>query len=279
MDFNNKNTIMHSNFATMSTEELKNLIKTDCMASPDDQLDIDVILSIMEVIDARETTDATPGLDIDPVAAQADFNQIRLPQASTAQSSPKPNSIRKKSRRLYLLVAALIVTLSCSVTASALEVNIFQLFADWTSDTFQMVAQTVMGASAQEDDPLSELRELVGAGNSLSLVPTWCPPGFEEIGTQQYALTSKVIFSTRLVNGEEEIILTITHHTEGVDAYAYISEKEEEDAIPFEVNGITHYILLNSANISATWLSDDFVCEIYGNLTQDELECMIESIY
>lgn len=283
----NKTTIMHSTFATKSTVELKELLKSDCMATDAEKLDIDTILYIMEVIDEREQAEGILCHDeeaLTPQEAQADFYATHFPDytPTPALNSSAPVHIRKKKpmRRIYFLVAVLVAVMACSVSASAFEVNLFQLFAQWTEETFQFVAQVAVGvAEEDEDDPLSELRELVKVNTDLPLVPHWCPDGFEVTDTQEYPLTSKTFITTTLINNNDVIIITITHHKLGIDAYAYLAEKKSEDTISFDSNGITHYFLMNSTTNTATWVYDDFVCEISGNITPEEMECMIESIY
>lgn len=280
MNHKKKNTIMRSQFATMSTEELKNLIKTDCMAEQDDQMDIDTIMYLMEVIDARDNDANTPALEIDPIEAQADFTATYCADPTPAQNPPVPIDTQKKksSHGLRFLIVALVAVMVCSVSVSAFHLNFLQMFAEWTEDTFQFIAQIVMGSEAEEGDPLSELREMVLKQSKVSMVPYWCPDGFEEIETIEYALMSKSIFKSTLARDEDEIIVTITQYFDGVDTYTYTSEKEATDAVKIEQGGITYYMMENTGSITMTWLSGDFMCEIVGNITLEEMRSMIESI-
>lgn len=238
------------------------------------------------MIDQREKEEPITKLDIDVQAAQADFEQTYFNPLE--QESPTPKSIQRKTKtptlriRSKLLVAAIIVGLIClmSMSASAFEFNIFKLFASWTEDTFQFVSALVTGDDgAESDSVLGEFEAMIDKLHAGAPVPTWAPEGYELTETTEYALTSKYIYMAKLESEQGDIAITITHHAEGTDMYARYSEKENPDAEAFVCGNVTHYVLVNEETATATWVDGNFECVIFGTMTEEDLERMIESIY
>ena len=47
----------------------------------------------------------------------------------------------------------------------------------------------------------------------------------------------------------------------------------------YERDGIEHYIMTNNRQINAVWTNKNYECSIGGDISEDELRKMIDSIY
>jgi len=54
---------------------------------------------------------------------------------------------------------------------------------------------------------------------------------------------------------------------------------EDQTYVVYERNGIEHYVMTNYAQVSAVWLFENYEFVISGNVTEDEMKMIINSIY
>ena len=58
-----------------------------------------------------------------------------------------------------------------------------------------------------------------------------------------------------------------------------IFEKDSEDMIPYDKNGITYYIMSNNQELTAVWMPQELLtCAITGDLSIVEVESIIDSM-
>ncbi len=286
----------YSEFDNMSTQALEEILRLDSLNENTTESDIEAILYITEVLAKRKKADLTANLtDVDTAWASFKTNYYQncgdgkslyedeLPEPKRTRSIPFKQNKRKRKVRAAIITAALIsMLLVGTVTAYAQGYNIWGAIAQWTSDTFGFVfgneeVTDQNGDSCQLEDNCNELVEVLSYyGVETTLVPNWIPEEFTLEDVAALESPKKITFTAKYSNDDNVIIIEISKIVEG-SAGTY--EKDQLDATIFEKNDIQHYIMENNGKLVAIWKTENFECSISGDIGEQELEKMIESIY
>ena len=296
MSLKNEQTPTYSRLDRLSTEELKKLLYRDFMASEDEDLDPEYLTAILEVIHEREEQDdSIPPVDVD--AAWQDFQDYYLDldssqcddspqQEALPHSSPSGRSPKSKRRPLWfrLLPAAVVifaVFLSGPVMTSAFRFNLFEVIAGWTSEqfTFSVPWRTKEAEEQPTEDPYEYLRSTVAMFTDNLVVPKWFPPGTQSV--------TKIMQET--MSDKTRIKVTYEYDNGSFYFAIYFYDVPQEESPVYQkddniiakhvTHGITHYIMQNNGKSTAAWRNGNVEVIIQGDLTIDELEEMIDSIY
>ena len=297
MPVDDKRMRLRSVLAGKSTEELEELLAASFPMEDGAETDEAYILTIMEVIREREEKAADKEkrqAEVD--AAWRDFQAYRTERdrekaeaegpADTSGPFPgEPSRPRgkvptvKKSRRTVqsCAAAAAVIVLLCG-TAYAFGWNIFQALADWTAETFQFLTGTE--PKMADYGVFENLYLSVAMETDVPAVPRWAPEGAEEVEQPRTSVRSD---KTRIVGKylieDREFTVRITIYNEIPEDYDTIYQKNDGSAYPYEADGITHYIVENVDNVSAMWTNGYIEGHIQGNISIEDLQLMIDSIY
>jgi hypothetical protein len=230
---------------------------------------------------------------IDSQAALERFHE-RFPSLFEEQESaplpanPQPS---ERSQRRYLgrlttvaaTIAAMMVTL---ISAQALGIDVFGFFANWTNEIFYFSGSPettqptkfyplAVGESAEYEsveDALSEFQI------DAALVPSWYPAGISSFTVS--ARVTDLGMGIYMVSDDEDssLTLSISDFNEETGPTTII-EKDSSNVILHEAGGCVHYIINDGKWCNATWIVDDLQCVIGGNITNDEMLKIIDSIY
>lgn len=282
-------------FEQLSTEELNNLLAQDFAAMDEEGPDVDYIMAIMEVINKREKA-AEHQSDVD--AAWKNFQEQYQGQAAAFdrsnycetdsshrdQSSSTPPS-PKKSHTLRLLLIAVIMIALLGGTASGFG-RVFQAVVNWTAETFGFEAPYGAKASADafaQEDPYADLRSAVATYTILPVIPKWAPEGTTratEAGVQTTERRESVILSGFYQVGTRQFIIRIRIYNELPKDYSSTYQWDKSYAVvSHNVGGISHDIVYNTETTATAWTNENTECIIQGDLSVEELETMIDSIY
>ncbi len=196
--------------------------------------------------------------------------------------APQPKRAGHRFLRV-LAVAAAIICL-CAVTASAFEINIFKMFAQWTQEIFQFHTEEVssQGAEYASGTMLDTSQTLEGAlieaGITQPASPKWIPEGFAFSGVKSYLDIGEPMY-TALYEDEttdHTIIVSVNVHQK---PQASVQEKDDSQVTVYTAGGIDHYFMQNEGVLSATWFVGNLECKISGDVSESEMETMINSIY
>lgn len=246
---------------------------------------VDALLAEME-----ELEPITPEIDVE--ASLADFHEkhARLFElAPPAQENNTNKPVRRRFLRVALVAAAAIaLMLSSMITVQALGVDVFGAIAQWTDDVFHFAISGNEDLDSENvpflvtDTERETLQDTLNAyGIQNAIAPQWFPDGFELSEIRVSHLEANMVISAYYKFDEKEITIFIREFFSEDEAKIAVgnSEKDSDDVIPYSENGITHFIISNNSFNTATWTSSTYVCSISGDLTIDELEKMINSIY
>ena len=269
-----------SRYDSMSTEELQEILRKHAHGELDTEPDTDELFEIMEVLSVRRQQQEPQAFRSDEEAL-AEFRQHYMPKEKE-EYKPKvisfPNRILKTVAAVLAVV--LILALGTSVTAEALQIDIWGKLANWTKEIFQFTDMrdgTI--ASNPEKEYNAELKSLQDALNGFELmedlVPTWMPEGY-------ICKDLKVVETPRVRNISavykkegSELIIKICQ-TIGVQAPQV--EKNDDLLEVYVIDGVEYYIFSNTETLQAAWSIGEFECLMIGKITLEEMKMMIDSI-
>ena len=297
MPVNDKRIRLRSVLAGKSTEELEELLALSFSMEDDAETDEAYITTIMEVIREREEKEADQEKSQAEVdAAWREFQEYRAERdrekaeadgmadasgkfpGEPSRPQDKVYTAKKPGRVLRSCAAAAAVIVLLCGTAYAFGWNIFQALADWTTETFQFLTGTE--PEMADHGVFENLYGSVVAETETPSVPTWAPEGTEEVGQPRTSVRNDRtrIVGKYLVDGKE-FTIRITIYDAIPESYDTIYQKNDGSAHPYEAGGITHYIVENVDNISAMWTNGYIEGHIQGNISIEDLQLMIDSIY
>lgn len=275
----------------LSTAQLTEILKADAdSAEPSDP---DMILHILDTIQRREAQDPSglfPDMDVDQ--AWREFQEYyNIPEGDDMSLYPEQglnedmvthvesdNAVRpsvrgiRYVRRIGLVAAVVAIMFATMVAAQAMGVDVFGALARWTDDIFRFEPS----ASSVN----SELNEALDIYNiDLNLVPTWNPDGFEAEETDCLKLRSGMYITQTFLNEDgRSYMIEIAQYSSPDDASTAIYQKDDGNVIEYTSNGRRVYIFSNLEHNTATWTDGRFGITIGGDLTQDELKQLFDSI-
>lgn len=106
------------------------------------------------------------------------------------------------------------------------------------------------------------------------LYPTWLPDGF----TREYFVIEMdpIFLHEGYSNGDRYLSITIEPQSQiGITNY----QKDLNQPIEYTVRGITHFIVSDTSSYTATWQTERHLVQITGNISLEEMEQIINSVY
>lgn len=273
-----------SRFDAMSTEELQAFLREDASKPMGEESDTEEIFYVMEVL-AKRRKEQNGGKP--PVEALDSFKQNYHTENETPYISESVPVARKRSnsghwkRGLVAAVAAIcILVIGNSITASALNFDLFAIIAKWTQETFHFgyagQAEETNSPSPDHVYPCVSLQEsLDKRGIKIALVPTWIPDGYTESDVKILDTPAQRIFQAKYEFGESSIRIKIADYLN--DHPAQIEQSDSLIEI-YNTNNIDYYIFENQDQIKAVWINETFECYIIGPISLSEIKEIIDSI-
>ena len=295
-----KNNEKYAYLNRLSTEQLEELLRADMEASkPGND---EAVFHILEVIEQRENQQPTgripdveeaweefqreydlpegEGMSLYPCVPEGEENSAPPVRRRRSAVTHQPRLHRRVKQSLAALTA--VVALVCGMAAAqAAGFDVLGMLGQWTDEIFHFTSGAESGESAA---PLNEntrlLREaLASVGIDEDLAPTWFPEGFtaEEPEIADSTLSERVYF---VLNNESGHFVNITI-TRYLSVEYLATEKFEKNADNAETyfNGIQmFYLFSNNDTITATWADGLLMEQISGDVSEDEVKLMIDSI-
>lgn len=197
---------------------------------------------------------------------------IRARRTITEPTDTEAKHVRSSRKLLRAaLFAAAVVALMVIITVSAAAAgfNIWGWVPVWNDSTFKFVPED----SVTSLDIPAALKQL---GIEEPMFPTWLPEGFI-LEEQQIILDENAFLHAVYVCKDRMIMITISY---GDDVSgAFVVEKNSGDPVEYNKKGHTHFIVSNYEKEVAVWQVEEYSIRIFGDLTVDEIEKMIDSVY
>ena len=266
-----------SKYDAMTTEELEEILRLDAQAPEEQESDTEMILYVMEVLAARKRNNGHTGKTA--LEAYESFKQNYMPEVDnieTTRNVPTKTRITfpRWLRSLTATAAILAILLVGSVTAQAFGLNIWETVVKWTQETFNFGEWG--NTNANNDLPYASLQEALSKGriNTL-LVPTWFPNGYKLVDINVEHKPLQIAYKAKYTNGEQVLRITVQNYLDKIPVYVEQSDGLVEE---YEVAGVTYYLFSDIDVVKAVWINGSYECNIFGNVTIEELKQMIDSI-
>lgn len=263
-----------SNYDSMTTEELEEILRLDAEAPEDGASDVELLLYVMEVLANRRNTNNTGKTALE---AWESFQQHYLPEEEHPEYKPK----RPRWLRRLTAAAAVIALVVCiPLTANALGWgDLWNVIAKWAKETFSFVSGEDAEVSEPETGDHLEYTSLQDAlrsnGLDAAVIPTWIPDGYKFEKIEHDDTPFQEIYIASYIS--DNTLLRIC-------ARSYVASDPErieinEDLVEcYESSNVEYFIFSNLDEIRAIWIIDSYECYISGKLTIEEIKLMIDSI-
>ena len=295
----------------LSTEALEELLRADIESLENDN--DEVVFHILEVIRRREQEKPT-GNTFDVDRALAEFKQhYNTPEGEglslyptedededlvdDKEETPAPKQRTKiihlshtlKVASIAAIVVICIFGLMLGVQAAGFD--IFGAIGRWTDETFHFVTSPVGAAQGDTNTgkPTTQRNSEYNTTlqNALDeceitekLAPTWYPEEFEMFEPKISSTDLNDKISCNFSGPEEKFfrIQVLRYHSKSeLDFHTF--EKDDSNIRMHNAKERTFYIISNLDTITATWSDGNLlVLSITGNLSEDDIEGMIDSI-
>ena len=286
MSAENKKQQLRSMLAGKSTAELEELLALEAADLDAAEPNADFIATVLEVMAERESAQDEEMTE----QAWKDFQEYY----SLRKQEEEPDKVeeapcdhhcktehRQRSPRIsrvvrYGVVAAVLAILLCGTVFGW---NFFRAVADWTEETFYFLTGQEKKVP-ENQSALNLLKLSVEKKTDTPAVPKWAPEGTERNGLpKETGRTDRFVVRAGYTVGTREFSIRITVHDTPPEVYTITYQKNAEIEEEYWVGGITHYIMGNNKTLSAMWVNGCVEGHIQGELTVEELQKMIDSIY
>lgn len=269
-----------SQYDTMTTQELEELLRFDIDAPEGEEPDVELILYVLEVLNKRGRIKEVVGDRAQE--AYESFKQDYFPEDVHIEEEPKRVVRRplRLVRRLTTAAAAVLVfVLLGSVTASAFGFNIWRAVAVWAQETFHFES----GEQVEIDNPNPDIdlpyESLEDAIYTLEMatgiVPTWIPKGYDLIDLRITENPLQKVYFAVYQDGEKYLKITVRSYLSGSPEQI---EQGEGNADTEIIDGEKYYYFSNNDQNQVAWINGSYECYISGDVTIDQLEKMVNSI-
>lgn len=266
---------------SLDTETLHSMLEQ--LSSPEKTFDADTVTHIIDVLLEREG--GLPDADVELALAEC---KKRVADAGSVVGRTR---YRRRRRWPMFTAAAVIVVLLSSSILSAVGFDVWGFVVGLRRSTFSIgrmdhIASiepargitdpniSIMIANA-EPEIIDEFVRGITGFSSMPSFPDWLPNGF--VLTDVNVLSTQNSFVLRLTYTSEEgsFIYRLT------DSQMVMTGEINVDEYPtvYTVGDVTHFIDGNFGQTRAVWIDENVQCTINGDLTEEEVKKIIDSIY
>lgn len=262
-----------------SNTELLNEIDT-MLADPDAEfnLDTDKLKHYLEILQERAPVaeDYVPGEIHSELKKKLPLRDVGKSARSQEPAEGWFSRKRKTFGRAVLSIAG--ATLALVMTAAAFGYNPIQAFLDWADGVVQVWGNPsgvmeLPGAEPGEYKSLEEALEVNGV--SSSGLPRWVPQDYALAGVNVQDAGVMKKYSALYEGVRGELMIRVME----IDANDWMTDEERnEDGYPYLHKGVEYYLVSNSGQGKAGWQIGTYSFLINGQISEDELKTMIDSI-
>jgi len=272
----------------LNLEELHNLLQEDFNSS--DDLDMEYITAILDVIKERENENSAPIIfNAESSWLSLEDNYLSAHPITTSEVTQISDArhIRGRRRIWQAVAAALVITLLFgAITAQAFGYNIFTMIAQWTDDVFTLSSSDDNFSLHPEQIELPPDKQFETIQEALDffdihahVIPHWIPDGFYQTNINALQIPDLTMINAFFENDDRTLFISYTIYNDQSIDHTNFFVKDDNPVREYQVWGIKHYIFTNDSRFVAVWMDGYIEGSINGNITEDELIRMINSIY
>lgn len=253
-----------------------------------DDIDIDTAL----VDECIETVKLIDDIEDIPEKKIQEMNRRTEQRYKQLESKIKKKRLFMKNFR-KIAASFVILLLITGVIASANGYNILKTIGKWGNEIFYFnVKGDVRGRENGKDNNSANLNGLVDSKIYYNIddaikdiapkpiLPSYIPVGYTLEYIERTDLDKKVLLSVVYLNQNKELLinLSINKGDENIN-YNSLIEKDSSEVEIYKKNNIEHYIMKNYDNIQGTWVYNNTVYLIIGEISMEETKTLIDSVY
>ena len=190
----------------------------------------------------------------------------------------------KKTFRKLFPIAAILVILVCLMMPTASGETIAQEIGRWTLEQFQLtgdddnyaVIRNRPLAEGESKEYATPQEMLADFGIDAKIMPNWVPERLGEPSVRAENSRLGLHLCSDYETGNEFLSI---YYSEAPLQNTRSSEKDFQDADWKKIGGITHHIIVDKNITKIIWENGNLECHITSNLSLEELEGVINSIY
>lgn len=250
-------------------EEIKKLSSiSDC--------DVDLLCAYLDVLEEK---DPVLPPDRDPAAQYEKFKEdhaelFDAPERAAKQALPRKGRFPRVKKVLTALAAAFCVVV---LVADASGAGVIGRLIEWGTETFSLrPASGVMELETADENGFRSLQEALAYYEVENpAIPTWIPSRYSIDRVTVIESSDTTIISGRYTSDNENLLIRITIGFE--EDFTFEEQQNGEHPI-YTSKGITFILSRNTNAGRANWDVNGYVYSVSGNVTEEELKEMLDSI-
>lgn len=304
---NKKQNGRYEHLKDMDTAKLQALLQQESFLSDDDDFDDATIRMIVDILEEREPSfeelDVEASLrrfkaevirNLDKEEAHGTHGEAKTPEdeAPLLRSLEAPAQRYLKRRPAVILAAAILtVLLGSTAVAGAMGYDVWTYIVNWGKEALRIctgmdltrehgTAGRTEGSGTTrliEPEVYKTYDEALKALDISILTPVWIPDGFTLTSIEATESPLRKGIVALYQNNEKVLMYDANIYNSRNSSSAY--EMDEGSGETLIINNIEHYFMTNEGQICVTWVKDQCVYSINGDITKKEVIKMLNSIY
>lgn len=279
--------LQHPERASDSAGQLRDRLADLIFSADEESFDPDALDALLAELDQADPL--PEGAIPDPRRSLEEFHHRFEGEVKPNPVGPDFHSTSKKipgkrTFRKLFPIAAILVLLVCLMMPTASGETIAQEIGRWTLEQFQLTGDDDNYAMIR-NRPLAEDESkeyatpqemLEDFGIDAKILPNWVP---ERLGNENARADSSAhsVYLSVNYNTDDEFLRI--YYSELLPQNIGSSEKDYQDASYIKIDGITHHIIIDKNITKIIWENGEIECHITGNLSWEEMEEVLYSIY
>lgn len=201
----------------------------------------------------------------------------------------KKEKKRFLNTKILTRVAAclIIIFMTSNVIANVFGYNILKLVMQWSEETFHLGGNTedVEGSHNNIEQGIiageiyNNMDEALKKVEDKPMIPKKIPKGFSFEYAEKISVSNFTMLIFHYINEDREIIVELSIYDNNSTPRNSLLEKDDTPVEIYKKNGVDHYIMKNNDKIQVIWNYFNTIYAISGDITVEETELMIDSIY
>lgn len=283
-------TTLRTSEPAVSADGMQNKSNTELLAEIDrileqgEDMDTERLEQCLSILDGRAPvmTDYTPEKAWERLQADHPllFEKEETATAGRPKRAKKDTVPRKYRGRKFLRVLeiAAMLSLVLVVTANAVRVNPIKAFLEWADEIVQVYSDPSGVMELPEDDP-SEFHTLEEAleadGLSADGLPRWVPKDYSLFLVSSNCTDDSAKYSAFYKSSRGELLIGVVNYYN--PRWSGVEEREDNSFI-YKRDGTDFFLVSNYEQCKAGWQVNGYSYTIRGQITDDEIQRMIDSI-
>lgn len=202
-----------------------------------------------------------------------DAGLAKLIDAVQSHREERSRKINRTSRFVSIWVAVVALLI---VAATAFGVNPFEyLFRFSETISYRITPSGDMVLPPDQDSRYQSLQEALICNNVDVKLPKWIPSDFSLSSVNVFAADGALIFVAVYTAEDKRFQIDITPYSNE----RVVTFEKEQGGEGYETHGQSYTLVSNIDNFTAYWLDGYYYILLSGQLTEDEVRHMIDSIY